>query len=425
MYNLRRGIRNVLRSPLRTGVVTLLVGLGLALAIMSLSMSQALEQQVDQLAGEMGTELQIRPVGRFGGMGMGESTLTESTLADISQMSHVQSVEKVLTFMQRGEQSMVSLTGIESTESLNVYGGGTATLASGRFFTPEDQGQQVVIMSSASAETLALVPGDTYEILGHDFEVVGLFETEVMFGRMSTFVPLLTLQNLTEQPGIISEATVTVDRVENVQTLAGSIRELVGEEVDVVVPQERQLAGFESTLNSLGGSNSTNLVVALTVAGITIFFTMLLAVRERAREIGVLKALGATARDLVAGFAWEGLTLAVIGCIVGILLFGTVGQATASWFVDSALESTTPDMGRFPKMPGGQGGDFFGGPRGFDRLGAMFNPTSLITDNLQISLSPNIVGTIFAAALLLGTLGGVLPALFALRMKPAEVLRND
>lgn len=432
MHNIRRGMRNIVRSPIRTGVVCLLVGLGLALAIMSLSMNQALDQQVNQLAGELGTELQIRPAGRFGGFGTGESTLTEDIMNEIAVLPNVVSVDKVLTVNMRLEQGtrsgMTSLTGIESVDRLNVFGGGTATLTTGRYFAPEDQGEMVAIISTATAEEQELGVGDIYLVQEHEFEIVGLFESEILFGRISTFVPLLTLQNIAEQEGVVSQATVIADRVENVQTLAASIRELVGEEIDVVVPQERQLAMFENTLGNLKGSNATNLVVALVVAGITIFFTLLLAVRERAREIGVLKALGASARDLITGFAWEGLTLAVLGCLIGIIIFGTAGQAAAGFFLDSALDSSAQDIGsQFPGMGQPRGEGFLRGRfEGLDsRLGDLLNPASLITENLQMSLSARTVVTVFAAAALLGTLGGLIPALFALRMKPAEVLRND
>lgn len=425
MHNLRRGMRNILRSPIRTGIVSLVVGLGLALAIMSLSMNQALDQQLNHLAGELGTELEVRPAGRFGGYGMGESTITESVLDEIAALPQVAALNKVLNM--RGDMGRTSLTGIESTDYLSLYGGGTATLSSGRYFTPEDQGELVAIISANFAQEQEISIGDSHIIQDIEFEVVGFFETDILFGRMSNFVPLQTLQSLTEQEGVISQAVVTADRVENVEALAASIRDLVGEEVDVIVPQERQLAIYETTLNNLEASNTTNLAVALTVAGITIFFTLLLAVRERAREIGILKALGASARDLLTGFAWEGLVLAVLGCLVAIVVFGTAGQAAAGYFLDSALESSTPDLSEH--IPGlGQGQGFIRRSlEGFDgtRMGSMFNPTSLVTDNLQIMLSVNVVATVFAIAVMLGTLGGLLPALLALRMKPAEVLRND
>lgn len=433
MYNLRRGMRNILRSPIRTGVVGLLVGLCLALAIISLSLSQALELQVDQLAGELGTELQIRPAGRFGGIGNAESILTESVIDEVAALPQVESVERQLSVYLRPGQStipgtrpdqgtdlgIVFLTGIESTESLNLYGGGTASLESGRYFQPADQGVMVAIISAATAQEQGLNIGDTYEIHSGEFEVVGIFATEIMLGRMSTFVPLRTLQEFTDQPHALSQAVINADRVENVQSLVAEIRELVGDEADVVVPQEGQLSMFQSTLGNLSASNTTNLVVALTVAGATIFFASLLAVRERAREIGVLKALGVSARDLMTGFAWEGLTLAVLGCLLGIIIFGTAGQAVAGFFLESSMETPVPGF------EGGRGGeehrDRWGDWGGLGR----FNPGRLLFDNLQVSLSTRIVATIFVAAAGLGTLGGLLPALLALRMKPAEVLRND
>jgi ABC-type antimicrobial peptide transport system permease subunit len=402
----------------------------LALAIMSLSINSALEQQVDLLSGELGTQLEVRPTGSFGGFGLSEP-MDEAILDQIANLPHVASIDKVLTINLRSGQSRVTLTGIEASGNLNDVGGGVANLVSGRYFTSADQGKMLAIISADTAVDQQLVPGDTIVLADMEFEVAGLFESATRFGRMSMFIPLQTLQEISDQRGKVSQATVTADHLENIDTLAASIREIAGENVDVVVPQERQLAMFETTLGNLAGANTTNLVVALTVAGITIFFTLLLAVRERAREIGVLKALGASAGDLLTGFAWEGMTLALLGCLVGVIIFGTAGQAAAGWFLDNAVEASTPDMtGQLTEIGGRFGGQMGGFRDGFDRsslgnIASRLNPASLITDNLQVSLSANLLATVFAAAALLGTLGGLLPALLALRLKPAEVLRND
>jgi len=421
-------MRNILRSPVRTGVVSLLVGLGLALAIMSLSINVALEQQVETLSSELGTQFEVRPAGSFGGFGAAEP-MDESILEEIADLPHVLSIDRVLTVNYRSERNRTILTGIESVENLTIFGGGSANLVSGRYFTDSDQGQMTTIISADLAEENLIGLGDLFIVGEMSYEIVGLFDSETRFGRMSIFVPLQTLQIVSEQEGMVSQATVTADHLENIEVLVSSIREFVGEDVDVIIPQEQQLSTFENSLSTMTGANSTNLFVALTVAGITIFFTLLLAVKERAREIGVLKALGASASDLITGFAWEGLTLAILGCLVGVIIFGTAGQAAAGWFLDNTLESSNRNMtDHLPDeiQGGGQrGGGFIGIGQGRNSLVTRFNPASLFTENLQVSLSPGILVTIFATAAFLGTLGGLLPALLALRLRPAEVLRND
>ncbi len=166
------------------------------------------------------------------------------------------------------------------------------------------------------------------------------------------------------------------------------------------------------------GTTSTGLWLALGAAGLVICATMFLIIRERQKEIGVLKALGASSSDLLSGFAWESVTLAAIGALVGVLLFLTVGQQLATTVLAQAV----------PQAPRITGGAMQGGMQGLRGMGQMMlrgGGWQAQLGGLSVSLSGALLLRALGAALGLGLLGGLLPALFALRLKPAEVLRNE
>ena len=79
-------------------------------------------------------------------------------------------------------------------------------------------------------------------------------------------------------------------------------------------------------------------VVTLGFGAVGIINIMLVSVTERTREIGVMKAVGATKRSILAQFFWEGLLLTAISGLIGIAV---------SWGFMALLQSALTD-----KMPG-------------------------------------------------------------------------
>jgi putative ABC transport system permease protein len=93
-----------------------------------------------------------------------------------------------------------------------------------------------------------------------------------------------------------------------------------GEEDVTVLTQDAVLSTFDRILKILTAALAGIAAVSLTVAGIGIMNVMLVSVSERTREIGLLKALGTTARQIVTVFLLEAAVISTLGGALGLIL---------------------------------------------------------------------------------------------------------
>jgi putative ABC transport system permease protein len=112
-----------------------------------------------------------------------------------------------------------------------------------------------------------------------------------------------------------------------------------GEEDVTVITQDAVLETFDRILGALTYAVGGIAAISLAVAGILIMNVMLVAVSQRTAEIGLLKALGASRKQIIKLVLSEALLLSAIGGVIGLL----IGQ-TGSWGVREAL----PDLQAYP-----------------------------------------------------------------------------
>jgi len=99
-----------------------------------------------------------------------------------------------------------------------------------------------------------------------------------------------------------------------------------GEEDVTVVTQDAVLATFDRILRTLTVAVGGIAAISLAVAGILIMNVMLISVSQRTREIGLLKAIGASGAQIRGLFFAEAIMLSVIGALIGYVL-GELGVA--------------------------------------------------------------------------------------------------
>ena len=121
-----------------------------------------------------------------------------------------------------------------------------------------------------------------------------------------------------------------------IEPVKASIRNTItlrhdGEEDITVITQDAVLSTFDRIFRALTFAVSGIAAISLAVAGILVMNVMLVAVSQRTAEIGLLKALGATRKDIKRLFLMETLWLALAGAVVGIALgyLGSLGLRLA------------------------------------------------------------------------------------------------
>jgi len=233
-----------------------------------------------------------------------------------------------------------SITGI-NLEEFNRLSGGLKYLDGGPFNQP---GDLVIDEVYANAKKLHVGDFTKEKDLGMKWRVSGIVQ-QGMLSRM--FASIDYLQDHYSQKGNVSVIYVKVDDPANI---AGVIDELKNKLVDYKIFRMDEFVSLISVDSVPLLKQFTRVVIGLgvVIGFLVVFLAMYMAVLERTREIGILKALGASPGYIMGILLREAVILAIIGTIVGILLtFGTrsVIHVFAPTWTTSIVKSWWPRAG--------------------------------------------------------------------------------
>jgi ABC-type lipoprotein release transport system permease subunit len=352
MTMLRIGARNLWRSKLRLVLVASLIGAPFFLLLVMQSIGDAVQRQTETLKQNVNNTLQLRARGSMGHVNMvgNEDILPQDALAKVRGVEHVARVEPYLLAMTPTEgHNFAMVVGVDprDTRRLESHGeAGNPKILFGRDLTDEDRGKRIAIVGQGVARWAGIKPEDigratltldlkrTHPVIfGLDrppvtLAVVGIYASGYVFGDMQLFMPLDTFREVYGVAEGISWLYVRADSAENLPAVERQLRAMLGNVADIISPTT--VAEFQTTATAAVqrlANGGIGLSAALMV--VVVFFVMLLVVRERAWEIGTLKALGASNSGLVAGFLTEAVLLCAIGALTAAVLFGLWGGLLA------------------------------------------------------------------------------------------------
>lgn len=449
MNVITRGIKNALRSPLRSGAIVLMLAISIGLILSMLVAKGSVNAKIEEVKSNAGTNITITPAGIMGFTGGGDP-LTAEQILKITSTNHVSSITSTLSdqlgsddtnltaslemgsfgqrqmrFENSGSTSntttptedtdrpaMTPRTTVTGTTDVNSVStdGSDLNITSG--LKIDGSGSELIaLVGTDLAEKNELAVGDTFTAYDKTITVSGIFETGNKFQDSGIIMSLATLQDITEQDDAVSSVVAKVDSSDNVDSVVTALESSLGDDADIT-SQAEQAASSVSSLESIS-SLALSGVIGATIAGAAIvLLAMIMIVRERRREIGVIKAIGGTNKKVVAQFMTEALTLTVIGAVVGLSLGVLVSGPMTNSLVSNSNNSSV-------SIEKGTGG----GPGGMMRQGlaSINNNLTQVTS----SLTPEIFASAISMTLLIAIIGSAVPAWWIARISPAEVLRTE
>jgi len=270
------------------------------------------------------------------------------TLAEAESLRYVPGVGALsggLLLWDFGPQSYETLLGVDV--SMGEVGPAQVGkwVVAGRFFELGERG--VAVVDRHYAAFFNLQPEMPFEIGGQIFTIIGV--VEVPGGNQAAsanfYIPLADAQTLAGLPtDQINQVFLRVDEASAVEAVVAESETRLGE-ISALTEQSivQVMGGIAQVSDRFAGVAAlTALLGGLVLTGVTLRSGILL----RTREIGVMKATGWLARDVVRLFVFEGVALGLLGAALGILLGWLATLLLGQIPVDmTLLAGSTPDLG--------------------------------------------------------------------------------
>ena len=417
-----RGIRNAFRNAVRTISVVLILGLAIGLSFVMLIAHHSVTDKVATTLSSIGNTVTIGPSG-FSAGGQLAKHLTTAEFAPIAHLHGVTSINETLTGTaeprgktQNATPSASAHTSLRpgnfspavyfsgSTQPVNPVNIGASTLriVSGHAISGTTSAD-VAMVSTAMARKNGLKVGSAFTAYGTTFTVAAIFDSDNQSADNTVVTSLPVLQRLTGDTGQVSTAVVTVASLPELAPTTTAIERTLGPQASVVSYTADATKAVNS-LDSVKGIALYSVAGAAGAAVVILLLVMVMIVRERKREIGILKAIGASNGRIMAQFTTEAVTFTLlglaVGAVVGIIAASPVTSALVS---HSGVSSDTGARG------------LFGAPSPF---------LNHLTDiNAQVGWGV-ILGAV-AAAVVVAILASAAAAWMIGRIRPAEVLRSE
>ena len=405
-YILKMSLRNLARNKRRSALSAIAIAVGTALLLfMSATIRGEMRGALDLTINLRTGHLQIHTEDyKDENMSLKRVDMIEAPLEISRQIENISQVKAASPRLNasgivafKNETIGVQIIGIDPPSATNaMYREG---LVAGKFLTPDDR--EGVLIGMPLAESLDLGPGDSIDLIINTsegdtdeqrFTIRGVYTTDTPgYDKATIFMPLEKAQTITRTDNYASMIYILLHEMDDTAAVKEAIQA-----PGYIVEDWEELNKLLIIVEQL--SNAMMFFFNLMVLGVTstvIMNTLLMAVYERTREMGILGALGMKARQVKALFLTEATLLAIGGVIVGLAIGVplVLHYAQAGFFIgDMGISANSSFM-----------------------IGNSIYPYPTAGDAVSVSI----------AALLITILSGYYPASQAAKLEPVEALHSN
>lgn len=312
---------NLMRRPTRTFLTILGIALAIGTAVALLALGRGITDSLSQSFGERGRSLVVAPHNIVDVTAMRLPQEMGAALAAIEGVAAVTGELFAFTNTQSGQHVLV--TGWESDSD----DWGDVPIAAGRL---PDRDALEIMLGDVIAATLDASTGDRVTLFDDEYLVSGISAYDTAMNRGMGIMHLPLLQEAAFREGQVSYFSVRLEPGLGPSEVA-SVRQAIAASLPVIVSDMQELADQlqrDRNIAVLQAVSNAISVVALVMGALNLLATLLLSVQERTREIGMLTSIGWSDGRVVSLIMVEGLFIGLAGCTGGVV----IGMAAGTLF---------------------------------------------------------------------------------------------
>jgi len=468
-----RGVKNAFRNTIRTISITFILALSIAMSLIMLLALKTVQAKISSVKSSIGNMVTVSPAGMRGFEG-GGTPLTNENAADIKSLAHVSTVIETLNgrlttigadssnspFGRNDDNSNartslaapkiqaptdsdpnnsngrqrrmfvngqnvtgksfsmpISVTGINNLSNLSALNASSFSLTSGSKIDLNSSDNAAMLGKElAAANNLSV--GQTFTAYDQTITVQGIFDAGNTFANAAVFMPIGVLQKLSGETDTINSIIVMTDSIDSLSSVQSAIKNKLGDNIDVTT-SEQTAQNAVAPLENIKTISLYSLIGSLAAGSIIIFLTMIMIVRERRREIGVLKAIGSSNIRIVLQFISESMVLTLLSSVIGIVLGFIFSNPVLNVLVSNSENSNSGNIGEQFVRGGG------GGAMMINKIGGGLNSARSALQNIHAAVGWEIIFYGLLAAIAIAIVGSAIPAFFISKVRPAEVMRAE